>query len=261
MAIQDSTKRFSSRVEDYVRFRPGYPPEVIDVLKTECGLASRSVVADIGSGTGFLSKIFLENGNRVFGVEPNPEMRAAGERLLAECRGFPSVNGTAEQTGLADQSVDFVTAGQAAHWFDRERANHEFKRILKPAGWAVLVWNDRDTDSSPFAREYERLLQTYGIDYDQVHRVGSDTVKEIAAFFAPAQVRTRSFPNRQQFDHAGLEGRVLSASYMPQEGHPSHSPMIRELHRIFDAYQQGGRVFMEYETRIYYAQLGHRSCG
>ena len=256
MGIGDSTLRFSSRVEQYVRYRPGYPTQILDVLTTECGLSREPAIADVGSGTGSLAKIFLENGNRVFGVDPNAEMRAAGERLLRGFSNFRSVKGTAEQTGVPDHSVHFVTAGQAAHWFDRERANREFKRILKPGGWAVLVWNDRDLDSTPLAREYEQLLRDYGIDYEQVHRVGFDTVKQIAGFFAPAQVRTSSFPNRQEFDYAGLEGRVLSASYMPEKGHASYEPMIAELHRMFDAHQQERRVIMEYITRMYYAQLG-----
>ena len=255
MPIWDSTQRFSLRVKQYIRYRPGYSPQIIEALKAECGLTGNSVIADIGSGTGFLSKIFLESGNRVFGVEPNAEMRAAGEQLLSDFRNFSSVDGTAEQTGLPDASVDFVTAGQAAHWFDRERANREFRRILKPGGWAALVWNDRDVDSTASAREYEQLLRKFGVDYEQVHRVGSDTVRHIHEFFAPARVRTRSFPNRQEFDYEGLEGRVLSASYMPQAGHPSFEPMRQELRRIFDTHQHNGRFLMQYTTNMYYAQL------
>lgn len=256
MSITDATQRFSSRVEQYVRYRPGYPKQIIEILQRECGLTKESVIADVGSGTGFLSRIFLENGNRVFGVEPNLEMRAAGERLLREFSSFTSVSGTAEQTTLADQSVDFVTAGQAAHWFEREAANREFRRVLKPAGWAVLVWNDREVEASGFDREYEQLLRTFGTDYEQVHRAGFDTVKEIAAFFAPSAVKTKSFPHHQEFDYAGLEGRVLSASYMPQPGHRSYEAMSRELRRTFEAHQQAGRVRMEYMTRMYYAQIG-----
>ena len=255
MPIHDSTQRFSSRVEEYVRYRPGYPPLIIEVLRAECGLTRESVIADVGSGTGFLSGLFLENGNRVFGIEPNPEMRAAGERLLANFPRFTSVGATAEQTGLPNQSMDFVTAGQAAHWFDRERASGEFRRILKPGGWAVLVWNDRDFDSTPFARDYEQLLRKFGIDYEQVHRAGFDTINEIANFFAPARMRTKAFPNHQGFDYAGLEGRLLSASYMPQQGHPSYEPMLNEIHRLFETHQEGGRLRMEYTTRMYYAQL------
>src|SRR6266446_9260655 len=109
------TERFSNRVENYIRYRPGYPKEIIELLKAECGLFPQSVVADAGSGTGLLAKLFLENGNLVFGIEPNREMRAAGERLLQAYPRFTSIAGTAEATTLPGQSVDFVTAGQAFH--------------------------------------------------------------------------------------------------------------------------------------------------
>ena len=163
--------------------------------------------------------------------------------------------GTAETTGLPDHTVDFVTAGQAAHWFDRERAKSEFARILKPGGWTVLVWNDRATDSTHLLREYERLLETYGTDYAQVRYAGVSTLKEIEAFFAPEPVHTRTFVNQQIFDYSGLEGRLLSSSYTPQEGHPNFRPMLSELRRIFDLYQRDGVVAMEYETHMYFAQL------
>jgi ubiquinone/menaquinone biosynthesis C-methylase UbiE len=153
MPASNPTSRFSGRVENYIRYRPGYPPEVLNALKTECGLKSRHVIADIASGTGIWTRRLLENGNPVFGVEPNAEMREAGERLLAEFPKFTSIAGPAEATTLADQSVDFVTAAQAAHWFDRARSRQEFARILKPGGWLVLLWNERLTDSTPFLRD------------------------------------------------------------------------------------------------------------
>ena len=168
MPAKDSTQRFSSRVDNYVRYRPGYPPEVLELLRTECGLSPSSIVADIASGTGILTRMLLENGNRVFGVEPNPEMRRAGEQFLTRYPGFTSVAGSAEATMLDDHSVDIITAAQAAHWFERERARREFVRILVPGGWTVLLWNERDTDATPFLREYEQLLLTYGTDYKEV---------------------------------------------------------------------------------------------
>src|SRR5689334_15561560 len=131
----DPTLRFSNRVDNYSKYRPTYPSAVLDLLAAECGLTSNALIADIGSGTGLLAELFLTNGNRVVGVEPNREMRAAGERLLANAPGFTSVDGTAEATTLAAGSVDFVTAGQAFHWFDRALARVEFARILKPEGW------------------------------------------------------------------------------------------------------------------------------
>ncbi len=256
MPITDSTKRFSSRVDNYIRYRPGYPPEILEVLKRECGLTPDSIIADVGCGTGFLAKIFLEYGSRVFGIEPNKEMREAGERFLQDCPKFMSLPGTAEETSLPEHSVDFVTAGQAAHWFDRERARVEFRRILKPGGWAVLVWNDRATDSTPFLREYEQLLQTYGVDYHEVRRVDMEMASAVATFFHPNPVLAKTFGNRQEFNWEGLQGRLLSSSYSPQEGHANYVPMMAALRNLFGRYQRGGIVQFDYETHLYYGQLG-----
>jgi SAM-dependent methyltransferase len=254
--ISNSTERFSSRVENYVRYRPGYPPEILDVLKTDCGLTADSIIADVGCGTGFLARIFLDYGNRVFGIEPNREMREAGERFLHDCPKFMSLPGTAEGTGLPDDSVNLVTAGQAAHWFDRERARREFQRILKPGGWTVLVWNDRATDSTTFLREYEQLLQTYGTDYHEVRRVDMDMASGVASFFAPNPILTKTFANRQEFDFEGLQGRLLSSSYSPQEGHPNYGPMMTALRNLYEKCQKSGIVQFDYETHMYYGQLG-----
>ncbi|MDP8950409.1 MAG: class I SAM-dependent methyltransferase [Actinomycetota bacterium] len=160
-ASSDPTQRFTNRVDHYVKYRPSYPRAALDLLKTECGLTSASLVADVGSGTGILSELFLENGNRVFGIEPNERMRETGERRLGRHPRFTSVAGTAEATTLDGDSVDFVVAGQAFHWFDPERARAEFSRILKPGGWVALVWNLRRKDATPFLAAYERLLEVY----------------------------------------------------------------------------------------------------
>ncbi len=253
MSAVNPTQRFSSRVENYIRYRPGYPPEVLEILKQDCGLASTGTIADIGSGTGLLSKMLLEMGNRVFGVEPNADMRQAGERFLQDYSNSTSVAGSAEATTLPDGSVDMVTAAQAAHWFDRAQARREFVRILKPGGWAVLIWNERKTDSSPFLAAYEKLLLTYGTDYREVRH--EHTTADIDAFFSPSPFRSRFLPNYQSFDCAALKGRLLSSSYTPQEGDPRYAPMLRELRRIFDSHQREGRVRFEYTTQVYYGQL------
>jgi SAM-dependent methyltransferase len=255
MPVQDATRRFSSRVENYVRYRPGYPSKIIEVLRRDCALQTASVIADIGSGTGFLSRLFLENGNTVIGVEPNKEMRDAGDRLLRGFPNFKSVEACAEATSLPDHSVDFVTAGQAAHWFDRAKARQEFSRILKPNGWTIFIWNDRCTDSTPLLRAYEQLLNTYGTDYHEVQRAGFETATEIAAFFAPHPMRQEQFANHQDFDFEGFKGRLLSSSYTPPPGHPNHEPMLDELRRLFDAYNVAGKVRFEYETHMYYGHL------
>jgi SAM-dependent methyltransferase len=253
MPATNATSRFSDRVENYVRYRPGYPPEVMRALADECRLVPSHAVVDIASGTGIWTRMLLENGNPVFGVEPNVEMREAGERLLAAFPKFSSVAGTAESTTLADQSVDFVTAAQAAHWFDRERARREFVRILKPGGWLVLLWNERLTDSTKFLRDYEQMLLTYGTDYEEVrHERTTDAVNE---FFDPAPFQERGFEMRQEFDYAGVEGRLLSSSYAPGPEHPQHAPMLRKFRRIFDANAVEGRAVFEYKTRMYFGRL------
>jgi SAM-dependent methyltransferase len=251
--VSNPTERFSSRVNDYVLYRPGYPVEVLELLTTECGLTSQSVIADIASGTGIFTRMLLENGNRVVGVEPNDDMRKAGESFLATYPNFTSVAGTAEETKLADHSVDFVTAAQAAHWFHRERARKEFVRILRPGGWTVLIWNERQTDTTPFLRAYERLLLEFGTDYQDVRH--ERTTDAIDSFFAPSPFESRVFAVRQEFDYDGVKGRLLSSSYAPAAGHPGHEPMLRELRRIFDTYQENGRAAFDYTTRVYYGRL------
>src|SRR5438309_4282171 len=135
--VVDSTKRFGNRVENYVKFRPGYPPELLSFLGEAIGLTAAWAVADVGAGTGISAEIFLRHGNEVWGVEPNAAMRAAAERGLTEWPKFHGVAGTAEQTGLPDGSVELVTAFQAFHWFDPGTARREFARILKPGGWTA----------------------------------------------------------------------------------------------------------------------------
>jgi ubiquinone/menaquinone biosynthesis C-methylase UbiE len=252
--VINPTLRFSSRVENYVKYRPGYPAGIVETLAKECGLTTNSVVADIGSGTGISSELFLKNGNRVFGVEPNREMRDAGEKLLGRYPDFTSANGSAEATTLPDLSIDFVTAGQAFHWFDRERARKEFARILKPSGSVALIWNERLTHTSPFLRAYEELLHQYGTDYVAVDHRNIDA-DAITAFFTPQSFTLRKFENRQIFDYDGLKGRLLSSSYAPESGHPNHLPMLDTLRTLFNQHQIDGNVSFDYTTLLYFGRL------
>lgn len=253
--MTDSTQRFTGRVEDYARYRPAYPPELLDLLRRECGLTENTVVADVGSGTGILARLFMDNGNRVIAVEPNEEMRRAGERLLAGQGRFESVMGTAEATTLPQDSVDIFTAGQAFHWFDPAPARVEFARVLRPGGSVVLVWNDRRKHGWPFPEAYEWLLETYAIDYAEVEHGRKGSLENIRRFFAPNPVRTATFDNRQVLDYDGLLGRLRSSSYVPAEGQPGHHEMLTRLEGIFRDHENGGRVVMEYDTRVYYSSL------
>ena len=224
-------------------------------MRERYGLTRGSEIADVGSGTGALARMFLENGNRVFGVEPNAEMRRAGERLLAEFLSFTSVAGTAEGTTLADRSVDFVTAGQAFHWFDPGPARREFTRVLKPAGRVVLVWNARRTEGEGFPAAYERLLKTHGTDYAEVNHGRRGSPKAVRDFFAPETVEEWTFENSQRLDLPGLEGRLLSSSYVPDEGEPGCEEMLADLEDVFRRHQDDGTVTVRYDTRVYVGRL------
>ncbi len=252
--MSDVTQRFSNRVENYVKYRPGYPQEIVATLRDECGLTPASIIADIGSGTGILAEMFLKNGNAVYGVEPNREMREAGERLLKNYPQFHSVAGKAEETGLENDGVDFITAGQAFHWFDREKTRIEFARIIKTGGWVVLVWNERLTTTTPFLVAFEQLLKTYSTDYEEVdhRRMDANVMHD---FFGPARFRLKQFGNVQVFDYESVEGRLLSSSYAPESNHPNYRPMLDELKMIFRAYQNNGKVDIVYQTQMYFGQL------
>ena len=242
-------ERFSNRVDNYVRYRPGYPPAIIDFLSHSFQLSPSHSVADVGSGTGISSELFLKNGNRVTGIEPNAAMRERSTLLLSVYPLFEAIDGTAEHTTLAADSVDFIIAGQAFHWFDRDSARKEFTRILRKDGVIALIWNERLTDDL-FSKRYDQLIVEHGIDYAKVdHRQIDD--EAIEQFFSPAPVTVRVFSNQQVFDFDGLKGRLLSSSYVPDENHPGYQAMIDELKKLFDAHQQNGRIVIRYATKVY----------
>lgn len=249
----DPTNRFSDRVQAYVLYRPSYPPELAKTLATEFAIDSSKAVADIGSGTGISTELFLSLGCETFAVEPNDDMRSAAEDRHGSNSLFHSIKGTAEATTLKESSVDCVVAGQAFHWFDADRARNEFRRILRPNGIVALFWNVRLTETTEFLAAYEQLLLDFATDYCQVdHRnVGQES---LAAFF-DGPFETRTFPNKQQFDFAGLRGRLLSSSYAPNAGHPNHGPMLERLESIFTKHATNDSITFEYRTDFFVARL------
>jgi len=245
----DNTHRFGNRVENYVKYRPGYPAAVLDFLFETTGFTSSWKVADIGSGTGISTSLFLNNGNTVYAVEPNDAMREKAEELLGNDPGFISINGTAEHTGLAASSADLVIAGQAFHWFEPVAARKEFERIVRPGGAIALMWNERQVDSE-FEKAYEGLLQEFGTDYAQVNH-SNVTLKEIESFFQPMPFQLKVTGNRQTFDWERLKGRLLSSSYIPIEENDIYKKMIERLRLIFVTWQRDGVVHFDYQTKLY----------
>jgi len=245
----DSRTRFGSRVRDYVASRPGYPPGLIPLLAREAGLAPGWEVADLGSGTGLSALPFLEAGCRVLGVDPDSAMRKAAEAFLDGWDGFTSVMGSAEATGLPDESVELVVAAQAVHWFDAVGAGREAGRILRPGGRRVVVFNTRLTDASPFLSDYESLLLEHGTDYREVRHDRLDP-ERLDAFLGGA-FRSFALENRQLFTLEGLRTRIHSSSYVPAPGERGYPALMEEVKRLFHRHAVDGRVEFLYSTEVH----------
>jgi SAM-dependent methyltransferase len=248
-----TVERFSNRVENYVKYRPTYPAQVLDLFRDRMNLQNDSTIADIGSGTGISSKLFLENDNEVFGVEPNQAMREAAESFLQDFPNFKSIDGTAENTNLENESVDLIVAAQAFHWFDRVNTRKEFKRILRDKGFIALMWNERQLDSTAFLRDYERLLIRFGTDYETVRH--ENITKETLQDFFRTDFEQKTFSHVQQVDFEGLKGRMLSSSYIPTAENPRFGEMIENLESLFAQHNENGRIEILYDTKIFYGQI------
>ena len=246
------TERFSNRVENYRRFRPNYPPAVIELIRETTNLPIKVEVADLGSGTGILTRLLLDQGWTVYAVEPNAPMREAAEADLGDRKKFHSIATRAEETTLPDVSVDLITAAQAFHWFDREAAFTEFRRILRPNGWVFLIWNERQK-GSPFDHAYHELLAMLGQAFEGVRDRAED--KRLSTFFRAGTYREARFPNPTPLTWEALLGRFLSSSYVPTEDDPRHAGLVAHLRKIFEEQQRDGRVIMEQTTNVYFGQL------
>jgi ubiquinone/menaquinone biosynthesis C-methylase UbiE len=250
------TERFTSRVESYRQHRPGYPKEIVGLLARECGLNSDSVIADIAAGTGLLSEIFLDQNYSVIAVEPNEAMREACEAL--EHPRLQCIPGTAEATSLASNSVDLITVGHAMHWFDLKQTRMEFSRVLVRSGWCAVMYNNRRMGGDSFHEGYEKILTGFGTEYESV-KTSHLTEAKLKAFFAPEEMKCATFPNAQDLTLEGLEGRILSSSYMPQPGHPRYEAMHKTIEELFAREQKNNHVRMEYECTVAYGQLTHHT--
>jgi SAM-dependent methyltransferase len=248
----EPTERFSSRVDNYARYRPGYPAPAIELLRARCGLVSGAVVADLGSGTGILTELLLKSGAQVYAVEPNAGMRAAAEAQLRSFPRFHSIDGRAEATTLAAESVDLLVAGQAFHWFDALRARAEAQRVLRRGAWAALLWNERPPEATPFLADYEALLKRCAAEYARITASRADAAA-MRGFLGEA-MELATFPNQQILDFEGLKGRLLSSSYAPEPGSSEHEPMIAGLREVFDRHARGGYITLPYSTLVYFAQ-------
>jgi SAM-dependent methyltransferase len=246
----DNTKRFSDRVDNYKKYRPDYPAEVVDVLKSRCDLNKSSVIADVGSGTGIFSALLLPHVGSVYAVEPNAEMRKIAEETLSSYTGFVSKAASAEATGLATHSVDMVTAATAFHWFDKQKVKKEFYRILKNDKWVALIWNEKNTGSTGFMAGYDALFKQYAPQYAEREHKNLEALL-IEDWYGQGHAELITFRNHQIFNWERLQGRSLSSSYAPQKGHPNHEAMMAGLKQLYEHHAQDDAIIFEYITKLY----------
>jgi ubiquinone/menaquinone biosynthesis C-methylase UbiE len=249
---EDFTHRFTGRASVYAMNRPEYPRKLLDILTTEIGFDQNRTIADIGSGTGLLSRLFLQNGNRVFCVEPNDEMRSFAEQSLSGFSNFVSVKGRAEDTTLVNASVDLVTVGQALHWFEHQRAKKEFDRILRYNGGVCIVYNDR-SEKDPFMREYDALIQRHARDRAKVPEINNAF---LSSWFRNGIFKQFNLVNEQFLDLEGLSGRITSASYMPNPSeNEKFTTLKNDISQLFQSRAERGRVRMLYDTRVFLGKI------
>lgn len=245
-------RRFQGRAAVYSKYRPVYPIGVLLVLRREIGFDRERIVADIGSGTGILSELFLGSGNRVYCVEPNEDMRgAADEKLKKYAPRYASIDGTAEATNLKGGSIDLVAVGQALHWFDAERARAEFVRILRREGYVSIVYNDRKTEGG-VEEAYGRVIDRFRKNMAAIPKVDDDYV---AKYVKRGEFRKFVMPNSQSLDSKGLLGRLASASYMPPENDREWVEVEREVKKIIAEHGDRGVVTLHYDTVLYLGKV------
>ena len=243
-----SRNLFDGTSDFYSKYRPDYPALIIQKLEGRTGFNHEWKVADIGSGTGKLSRLFLKSGNEVIGVEPNSEMRSKSHKELAGFPKFSTVNGSAESTGIESSSIDLVVCGQSFHWFNVQDARREFRRILRGEKHVSLIWNDRVMKNGSFTLGYEQIVKKYSEKY---HSRGSSVLSKttLAEFFQNFSVD--QIPNNQPLTLEGVLGRYLSASYAVRPGGENYYSIVSEFEDLFARHQKGGKVQMEYVTQMY----------
>lgn len=254
MSNPNSKERFTERVDSYVKYRPSYPVEALDFLYAKVGFSENSTIADIGAGTGIFSGLLLDRGSKVVAIEPNGAMRSAAESRYGDNARYASRAASAEETGLAEKSVDHIVCSQSFHWFDRAAAREEFRRVLTPGGKVALIWNSRRTQGTPFLEAFEKLLLDYGTDYDKVAHKNLKP-DSFSAFYSEGGPSLDVFASEQRLDADGVKGRLMSSSYCPLPGHPNYEPMMEKLASIFEANQENGFVTIVYDTELYWGSV------
>lgn len=248
----NSKERFTDRAKNYSKYRPGYAQTLIEYLISQIELKTDDKIADIGSGTGISSKLFLDFGNTVYGVEPNSTMRFEAEENLNTYDKFYSIGSCAEKTDLENESVNHIVSAQAFHWFDPVPTKEEFKRILKTDGSVILIWNIRESDQGGFTDHLMRIIETYSADFTKTAEK-RDIVKD---FFGNTEVTFKKISNPQTSSFEKIVGELSSYSYLPNEGQVNYKNMIDDVQILFDKFKDhDNHVVLNYSTIIHIGKI------
>lgn len=226
-------EKFSGKAEIYQKYRPYYPRSLFDLLYLRY-VDSDAVIADIGSGTGKFAKLLLDRGNTVYCVEPNVDMMDKAKILLARYDGFRPVCASAENTSLPDSSVDFITAAQAFHWFDKRAFAKECKRISKGKAVCALVWNAYDSKSTA-VKELETLNFSCLTKF-KGFAGGMSPESGVTDFFQ--QYETFNFSEDHHFDSDSFIGRCFSSSYSPDRQSEEGKRYLSLLNDFFEKHSE-----------------------
>jgi SAM-dependent methyltransferase len=246
----DPLRRFSNRAQAYCN-RPQYAEKLLAFLQATYVVSRRSVVVDVGSGTGYLTRLLLRSGCQVYAIEPNAEMRAVAETELGTRPGFVSLAGQAEHLPLPDASVDAVTVGQALHWFNVEEARAEFLRVLRPNGWCIVA----DNRAVEYANELTHAAEDICKRYFQDIGKAAEPPAKVLALFRDYGFNTLRLDNPYTCDEATYINGFLNSSLAPEPGSPNWERAAAELRALFEHHAVDGRITLPFETVVYHGRL------
>ncbi len=248
--MMDSRKKFSGKAEVYQESRPRYPQALYQYFRKHFLMGEGAAVADIGSGTGILTKELLKMGCVVYGVEPNDDMRRTAEKQLASYDGYTSIAAAAEHTTLPDHSMDFVIAAQAFHWFNVAQFHKECYRILKPNAMVALVWNFRD-ETADIMLENKKICEKYCKDFHGFSGGIHNRLEKVDCFF-DGDYQTICFQNPVYYTKEQFIKRNLSSSFSIGSGEDNFDDYCCELANLFDVFSQKETVCILYQTVCYF---------
>jgi ubiquinone/menaquinone biosynthesis C-methylase UbiE len=243
---------YSTKAEKYAKYRWDYAPQAIQTIFDITGISAEAAIADVGAGTGILTRHFVNRVKQVFAIEPNPAMREIAMKVLGHYPSFQAIDGTAEATTLADGSVDLITVAQAIHWFQPELARAEFLRILKPGGWLAILRN-YSTGNEIIAAMATVLTAENGVD--TAYEAKLPERKPLSFYYGHEQFRQYDFPFTLQESWEGFAGSWVSAASMPDEDHPLYPQFEQGMREVFDRFSEGGVLAVHGVTELVLGQI------